>query len=180
MYKRFLGIIGSLLYVFSFLPHIGFYFLIIGFISLFFAIKDISQKAVKNLFIAFLINIFTYIIYIIWGIGTIGALFAYISNPNSYIALGSLVIGILGVLGSMYILGIISSIFYKNALIELKNHTNIKYFEWAGYLILFGYLSMIFVVGIFIAIVGWLLVIYGFIMFQERKALPKPFPKESH
>ncbi len=179
MDKRILGIIGSLLYILSFIPHLGLYFLIIGFIMLFFAIKEISQNAAKNLFIAFLINILGYGIYIVWGIGTIGAILAYINDPDSSVALGSVILGILGVLGGMYILGIISSIFYKNALVELKEKTGIKYFEWAGYLILFGYLSMIFVIGVFIVIAGWAFALYGFIVYQERKALPKPSPKES-
>ncbi len=179
MDRRILGIIGSLLYILSFIPHFGLYFLIFGFISLFFAIKDISQDAAKNLFIGFLINILGYGIYIVWGIGTIGAILAYINEPNSTIALSSVIIGVLGILGGMYILGIISSIFYKNALIELKEKTGIKYFEWAGYLIFFGYLSMIFVVGVFIVIAGWAFALYGFIVYEEKKALPKPSPKES-
>ena len=179
MDRRILGIIGSLLYILSFIPHFGLYFLIFGFISLFFAIKDISQDAAKNLFIGFLINILGYGIYIVWGIGTIGAILAYINEPNSTIALSSVIIGVLGILGGMYILGIISSIFYKNALIELKEKTGIKYFEWAGYLIFFGYLSMIFVVGVFIVISGWAFALYGFIVYEEKKALPKPSPKES-
>ncbi len=179
MDKRILGIVGSLLYILSFIPHIGLYLLIIGFIVLFFAIKDISQNAAKSLFIGFLINILGYGIYIIWGIGTLGAILAYINEPDSTLALGSVIMGILGVLGGMYVLGIISSIFYKNALIELKAKTGIKYFEWAGYLILFGYLSMIFVIGVFIVIAGWVFAMYGFMIYQERKALPKPSPKES-
>ncbi len=179
MDKRIFGIIGSLFYILSFLPHIGLYFLIIGFILLFFGIKDISQKSAKNLFFGFVINILGYGIYIIWGIGTLGAIIAYINNPNSTLALGSVILGILGVLGGMYILGIISSFFYKNALIELKEKTGIKYFEWAGYLILFGYLSMIFIIGIFVVIAGWALALYGFLMYEERKSLPKPSPKES-
>ena len=179
MDKRVLGIIGSVLYILSFIPHFGLYFLIFGFIFLFFAIKDISEESAKNLFIAFLINILGYGIYIVWGIGTIGAILAYLNDPNSTIALSSVIIGILGVLGGMYILGIISAIFYKKAFVKLKEKTSIKYFEWGGYLIFFGYLAMIFVIGIFIVILGWFLILYGFILFQERKALPKPSPKES-
>ena len=180
MDKRILGIIGSLFYILSFLPHVGLYFMIFGFIALFFSIKDISQKAVKNLFIGFLINILGYGIYIIWGIGTFVSVLAYINDPNSNIALGSLIIGILGVLGGMYILGVISSIFYKNAFLELKEITGNKYFEWGAYLIFFGYLAMIFVVGIFIVIAGWGFVLFGFFQLKERKLLPKPSPKESH
>ena len=179
MDKRILGITGSLLYILSFVPNIGLYFLIIGFIALFFAIKDISQNAAKNLFIGFLINILGYGIYIIWGIGTFGAILAYLSNPDSTLALSSVIFGILGILGGMYVFGVVSSIFYKNALLELKEKTGIKYFEWAGYLIFFGYLAMIFVIGVFIVIAGWALALYGFIVYKERKALPKPSPKES-
>jgi len=180
MDKRVLGIIGSLFYILSFLPHIGLYFIIFGFIALFFALKDISQKIAKNLFIGFLINSLGYGVYIIWGIGTIISILAYLNDPNSTIALSSVILGVLGVLGGMYILGVISSIFYKNAFVELRNITNNKYFEWGGYLILFGYLSMIFIIGIFIVIAGWGFIAFGFFQLKERKLLPKPSPKEFH
>jgi len=178
MDKKYLGIIGTLLYALSYLPHIGLYLMIFGFISLFFAVKD-YEKAGKNLFIGFLINILGYGLYIFWGIGTIGALIAYLNNPQSDIALGSVIIGILGIIGGMYILTIISSYFYKNMFLILKEKTGIKYFEWAGYLIFFGSFATIFVIGVFIMIAGWIAGLIGFLVYKERKALPKPSPKES-
>ncbi|GAX88347.1 conserved hypothetical protein [Lebetimonas natsushimae] len=177
--RTFGGIGGVLLLIAGFVspvPHIGpaFSFLlsIVGFILIAIAIKQLSEykkeeKAFKNFIIGSILYLINYFLFLFFIITIFIAILAESENYSYEMDSSWLIVVAIGVI--VYILGIISSLFYKKSFNSIFKITNEKLFSIGGNLIFIGSILSIVLVGFVIIFIGWIFITIGFFSLKENR-----------
>ncbi|WP_084029433.1 DUF996 domain-containing protein [Lebetimonas sp. JH292] len=176
--KTFGGSGGVLLLIagfFSPIPHIGaaisLLASVVGFILMAIAIKQLSEfkkdeKAFKNFIIATVLYFVNSFLFLFLILGFIIAIIAGSDNSSDEMTSVLVFVSIIGIV--LYILGIVSSLFFKKCFNSLSKITNEKMFSTGGNLIFIGSFLTIILVGFIIILIGWIFVTVGFFSLNSN------------
>ncbi|MGB9749754.1 MAG: DUF996 domain-containing protein [Caldisericia bacterium] len=161
---KIMGGVGSILTLLGFVPKVGWIVSIVGFVLLYLAIKKISEAVTRSEILsdfikAIVLSIVSLIILIFGGGAT---LFGIITLMRSGFGLG-IILFILG-----WIVAIMGSYFYYQALSKLGESTNVTNFKTAGLLIFIGYILLIIGIGAIIVLVGKIFEIVSFFSLPDK------------
>jgi uncharacterized membrane protein len=175
--KTFGGSGGVLLLIagfFSPIPHIGaaisLLASVVGFILMAIAIKQLSEfkkdeKAFKNFIIATVLYFVNSFLFLFLILGII-AIMAGSDNSSDEMTSALVFVSITGIV--LYVLGIVSSLFFKKCFNSLSKITNKKMFSTGGNLIFIGSFLTIILVGFIIILIGWIFVTVGFFSLNSN------------
>jgi len=160
---KIMGGVGSILTLLGFVPKIGWILSIVGFVLLYLAIKKISEAVTRSEILsdfikAIVLSIVSVIIFLFGGGATLFGIFTLMR--------GGFGIGIiLFILG--WIVAIIASYFYYQALSKVGESTDVSNFRTAGLLIFIGYILLIIVVGGIVLLIGKIFEIISFFSLPD-------------
>ncbi|MGQ9844968.1 MAG: DUF996 domain-containing protein [Caldisericia bacterium] len=161
---KIMGGVGAILTVLGFVPKIGLILSIVGLILIYLALKKISEATAKSEIVsdfikAIVLSILSGIIFLFSG-GA--ALLGIISMIRGGFGL-AIILFIIG-----WIVAIIGSYFYYQALNKTGESTNLNNFKTAGLLIFIGYILLIIVVGGIVVLIGKIFEIISFFSLPDK------------
>lgn len=165
---KIMGGVGSILTLLGFIPKVGWVVSIVGYVLLYLAIKKISEATGKGEILsdfikAIVLSIVSVIIFFFGGGATILGMFLHLSR-GGFAGLGvGMVLLIIG-----WIVAIIASYFYYQALTKTGEATNVSTFKTAGLLMFIGYILLIIVVGGVVVLVGKIFEIVSFFSLPDK------------
>jgi uncharacterized membrane protein len=66
-----------------------------------------------------------------------------------------------------YILGVVSAVYFQKSFALLGGILNNRYFKLGGNFLIAGAVLNIFAIGLIINVIGWILILFGFITVEE-------------
>ncbi len=162
-----LGALGSILFILTIVPVVGYVLGIIGYVLLLLALKDISEqfqepKIFTNAMLATIVGIVGFVTGLI--IGWVGVLSFFSQGFPTDIT--GLIFSFLLALAVAWVFAVLSSVFLRRSLVMTGDKLNIGLFKTAGLLILIGAILTIIFVGGIIALVGFILLAAAFFQIK--------------
>ncbi len=167
------GIIGGILLTTSIVPFLGMIGFFTGLIFIAKAIAELSKNLndpliYKKFMAGFMPNIILaiglLIFEIFFGVGYLIALSLKAhGNPEAFFSFISIMVFILG-----YVLGIVVAYHYKLAFRRISDATGEPYFKQAGDLMFLGSVLVIFLIGIVLVYISYILILKAFIKLPKE------------
>jgi uncharacterized membrane protein len=160
------GITGAALLVFSFVPTFSVIFTISGLIFLGIAIISYDEEEVifNNFLMASFLTFLASVLFYFKLVAVVTGLIFSLFSSNPLIPFGfSIVIYFL----IYYILQILSAVYFKKSFFLLGVRHNNKFFKISGNFLIAGAVLNIFFIGLILWIIGWVLVLVGFLTVEE-------------
>jgi len=173
------GIAGIFLFL-SILPEVGRILIIIGFIALLQALKWVADSVntpaiYKNALIGTIVGILGNVVgYVVGGVSILLALSGNFGIGEEDFV--SLIFGLIIVLGIVWVLLIVSSIFLRRSLNMTAESLGIRLFRTAALLLLIGAFLTIILIGFILILVAYIILAIAFFQIKAEKARPPPPP----
>jgi len=162
---KIMGGVGSILTLLGFIPTIGWVLSIVGLILLYLSIKKISEAVTRTEILsdftkAIIFSIVSVIFFAFGGGATFFGIFSLIKGGSGFAL--AIILFIIG-----WIIAIIGSYFYYQALSKTGESTKINTFRTAGLLIFIGNILLIIFVGGIVGLIGRIFEIISFFSLPD-------------
>jgi uncharacterized membrane protein len=162
-----MGGVGAILTLLGFVPKVGWILSIVGFVLLYLAIKKISEAVNKSEILsdfikAIVLSIVSVIVLFLGGGATFMGIFTYIGGGRPHLFGLAFILFLIG-----WIIAIIASYFYYQALTKTGEATGVNNFKTAGLLMFIGYILLIIVVGSIVVLIGEIFEIISFFSLPD-------------
>ena len=167
MKAKFFGIIGSALIALSILPSISVFFMGLGLILVGIAMFQYSknnQKIFNYYLIGATLGVISSILFYYKIFAIIFSFFISVFSQNPIIPITSTIIIYFLI---YYILSISSAVFLYKSFDLLSNINDNKLFKYGGYFLVIGAVLNIFVIGMIVYTLGWVMILFGFFVMTE-------------
>ncbi len=186
--EKWLGGIGVALYLFGFLPRIGFIFRISGIVLLLISLRQLATKFLEDKIFT---NFLTGFIISVAGVGL--AIFtAILTGAGAFIRYYvegsfSYQLGALSGLGTtlavfliiLYLSLVAGSYFYKGSFTALAIKSGINGFKTGGELLFYGAISIVLIVGALVMLAGWIVMLVSFFSLPDTLETQQPSDSSS-
>ena len=165
---KLFGVIGSAVLCFGYLPAFTIYLSIIGYVFIGISLHMLSKVKKGSFFENFLIAsvlsvVSTFLFYFkIFAIITSIVISVLSNNPIVPLTLSIFVYFFI-----YFILMLLSSYFFFKSFYEIYTLFNNEFFRYAGLLLVLGAVLTIFGIGFLVQIIGWLLLLLGFLTLND-------------
>jgi uncharacterized membrane protein len=161
------GIIGSVFLAFNFMPSLSPFFTIFGYVSLGIALAFYSEDNEK-IFNYFLIGaMLSFIASVLFYFKLFAVLTSLIFSVFSSNPLIPITFSVVLYFGVYYIFLVLSAVYFQKSFSILSETTNNRYFKLGGNFLIAGAVLSIFAIGFIITVIGWILVLIGFVTLEE-------------
>lgn len=163
---KIMGGVGAILTILGFVPKIGLILSIVGLILIYLALKKISEATARSEIVsdfikAVVLSILSGIIFLFGGGATFLGIISMTRGRGGFgLAIILFIIG--------WIVAMVASYFYYQALNKTSESTNVSNFKTAGLLIFIGYILLIIVVGGIIVLIGKIFEIISFFSLPDK------------
>lgn len=183
-----MGGIGSILILLLFVPTVGFFLAIIGFILTLIAVHILSvELGERRIFSDMILAVVLGIVAVaVLGVTVVGAVLKligmgsfvgseFVLNPNLTPGdwIGFITVVLPGLL-AVWVLFIVSAIFVRRSYAGISSKLNIRLFETGALIYLIGAITVIVVFGILLIIVSEVIFAIAFFSIREVSGEPKP------
>ncbi|GAB6073573.1 DUF996 domain-containing protein [Nautilia lithotrophica] len=165
MTAKLWGIAGAAFLSLSFIPSISILFTIMGLICLGLGLSLLDESKSFNYFlIASIITFISSMLFYFKIVAVMTSIVIGLFSNNPVVPIGfSIFIYFL----VYYVLQIVGAMYFKNSFYVLGEKYNNKYLKTGGNFLIAGAVLNIFFIGLFLWVVGWLLIFLGFFTLEE-------------
>ena len=165
MNAKIYGIIGSAFMSMSVIPSVSILFNILGLIFLGIAIYSLNKDNEFNYFlIASILAFVATVLFYFKIFAIISSVFLSIFSENPLVPIGFTVLIYFTI---YYVLQIISAVFFKKSFSGIGVIYSNRFLQIGGVLLIIGTIFNIFVIGMLIYIIAWLVILLGFFTLEE-------------
>ena len=160
------GILGAAFLSFSFIPSLSVLFTILGlvFIGISLNLLGADNKIFNYFLIASLLLFIASLLFYFKIIAVISSFILGMFSNNPVIPIG---ISILIYFAIYYVMQVVSSVYFKKSFSMLGEEYNNKYLKISGNFLIAGAVLNIFAIGLIITVMGWLVVLIGFLILED-------------
>ena len=166
MNAKIWGILGAACLSLSFIPSLSVLFTIFGlvFIGISLNLLGANNKIFNYFLIASLLSFIASLLFYFKIIAIISSFMLGMLSNNPVVPIG---FSILIYFTVYYVVQIISSVYFKKSFSLLAKEYNNGYFKLGGYFLIAGAVLNIFAIGLIITVIGWILVLIGFVTIEK-------------
>ncbi|ACM92899.1 conserved hypothetical protein [Nautilia profundicola AmH] len=160
------GILGAGFLSLAFIPSVSVLFTILGLIFTGIALNALSknEKVFNYFLIASLLSFIATMLFYFKLIAVITSFVLGLFSNNPVVPIG---FSILIYFTIYYVLQIVSAVYFKKSFYLLGEEYNNRYLKIAGNFLIAGAVLNIFAIGLIVSVIGWLLILIGFVTIEE-------------